>query len=112
MASTRVVLPWSTWAMIAMVRIESRCCIVSSYHATVGARLGGERRSEGIAAPAAGHSILNRMGGPRCPPCDRGEGPRCPPDGALEQALSGVYIHPLPCSLFRHPLPALAWGRR
>src|SRR5207245_2365134 len=44
MASTRVVLPWSTWAMIAMLRIESRCCIFSSYHATVGARLGGERR--------------------------------------------------------------------
>ena len=33
MASTRVVLPWSTWAMIAMLRIDSRCCIGSSYHA-------------------------------------------------------------------------------
>src|SRR5712691_12515030 len=27
MASTSVVLPWSTWAMIAMFRIDSRCSI-------------------------------------------------------------------------------------
>src|SRR5688500_8431261 len=33
MASTRVVLPWSTWAMIAILRIESRCCICPLYHA-------------------------------------------------------------------------------
>src|SRR5206468_2417420 len=112
MASTRVVLPWSTWAMIAMLRIESRCCIVSSYHATVGARLGGERPGDGIAAPAAGHSILNRMGGPRCPRCDRGKGRRCHRDGALEQALSGVYIYPFRCSLCGHRFRALAWGRR
>src|SRR6185436_13745157 len=32
MASTRVVLPWSTWAMIAMLRMLSRCCICPSYH--------------------------------------------------------------------------------
>src|SRR5262245_1894818 len=32
MASTRVVLPWSTWAMIAMLRMLSRCCISASYH--------------------------------------------------------------------------------
>src|SRR5256885_2778782 len=35
MASTRVVLPWSTWAMIAMFRMFSRCCILPSYHAGV-----------------------------------------------------------------------------
>src|SRR5262245_64582783 len=32
MASTRVVLPWSTWAMMAMLRMLSRCCISASYH--------------------------------------------------------------------------------
>src|SRR5439155_371704 len=112
MASTRVVLPWSTWAMIAMLRIESRCCIVSSYHATVGARLGGERPGDGIAVPAASYSTLIRMGGPRCPRCDRGKGRRCHRDGALEQVLSGVYIYPFRCSLCGHRFRALAWGRR
>src|SRR5436853_277977 len=33
MASTRVVLPWSTCAMMAILRIDSRCCISPSYHA-------------------------------------------------------------------------------
>src|SRR6185436_19245095 len=33
MASTSVVLPWSTWAMMAMLRMLSRCCICPSYHA-------------------------------------------------------------------------------
>src|SRR5262249_53948041 len=33
MASTRVVLPWSTWAMIAMLRMLSRRSISPSYHA-------------------------------------------------------------------------------
>src|SRR5262249_24639217 len=33
MASTRVVLPWSTWAMIATFRMLARCCINPSYHA-------------------------------------------------------------------------------
>src|SRR5947209_8770862 len=31
-ASTSVVFPWSTWAMIAMLRMSARCCIVPSYH--------------------------------------------------------------------------------
>src|SRR5882762_10036223 len=34
-ASTSVVLPWSTWAMIAMLRTFSRCCIGPSYHVGV-----------------------------------------------------------------------------
>src|SRR2546429_8776892 len=32
MASTRVVLPWSTWAMIAMFRMLWRSCIYPIYH--------------------------------------------------------------------------------
>src|SRR2546430_13558902 len=52
------------------------------------------------------------MGGPRCPRCDRGKGRRCHRDGALEQALSGVYIYPFRCSLCGHRFRALAWGRR
>src|SRR5437762_9230163 len=32
MASTRVVLPWSTWAMIAMFRMFWRSCIYPIYH--------------------------------------------------------------------------------
>src|SRR3989475_10801320 len=52
------------------------------------------------------------MGGPRCPRCNRGKGRRCHRDGALEQALSGVYIYPFRCSLCGHRFRALAWGRR
>src|SRR5712692_6717753 len=49
------------------------------------------------------------MGGPRCPRCDRGKGRRCHRDGALEQALSGVYIYPFRCSLCGHRFRARAW---
>src|SRR2546427_1584308 len=54
MASTSVVLPWSTWAMIAMLRIVSRCRISPSYHVGNDASVPPMRPGDGAAEPARG----------------------------------------------------------
>src|SRR5947209_13763371 len=48
MASTRVVLPWSTWAIMAMLRMDEDKSASSSYHFTA-IRLVHHRGHEGTA---------------------------------------------------------------
>src|SRR5438046_814231 len=94
--------------MIAILRIESRCCTVSSYHAA--------RRvpaPSGIAhAPGAGHSTLRPMSDPRCHHCGRRRARRCHRVGALERVLSAVYVYPFRCQVCGRRFRALAWGKR
>src|SRR2546422_144823 len=94
--------------MIAILRIESRCCTVSSYHAA--------RRvpaPSGIAhAPGAGHSTLRPMGDPRCHHCGRRRARHCHRVGALERVLAAVYVYPFRCQVCGRRFRALAWGKR
>src|SRR3989441_13359917 len=121
--------------MIAILRIESRCCILSSYHAARRARLlRAARCCRGAAepprsvgwretrrdpapssiahAPGAGHSTLRPMGDPRCHHCGRRRARRCHRVGALERVLSVVYVYPFRCQVCGRRFCALAWGKR
>src|SRR5689334_6750009 len=83
MASTSVVLPWSTWAMIATLRIVSRCCISSLYHVGV-----------------------------RCPRCGSLSVRRSSRVGAYERLISVLYVYPFRCQRCAQRFRQLNWGRR
>src|SRR2546428_10594722 len=83
MASTSVVLPWSTWAMIATLRMLSRCCIPPSYHVVV-----------------------------QCPRCGGQGVRRSSRVGALERLISAFYVYPFRCQRCTHRFRALNWGHR
>src|SRR2546430_16780904 len=51
------------------------------------------------------------MGDPRCPHCGRRRARRCHRVGALERALSGVYVYPFRCQVCGRRFRALAWGK-
>ena len=87
MASTRVVLPWSTWAMIATLRMSLRR-VMGSSPPGVGAGLGirGRGRRAGTsAADVVGEASIARLGS-NIVPCehpsgqDRVRGPQTAPD--------------------------------
>jgi hypothetical protein len=52
------------------------------------------------------------MGDPPCPHCGRRRARRCHRVGALERALSGVYVYPFRCQVCGRRFRALAWGKR
>src|SRR2546428_7648025 len=83
MASTRVVLPLSTWAMIATLRMLSRCCITPLYHVDV-----------------------------RCPRCGGQSVRRSSRVGAFERLISSLYVYPFRCQRCSHRFRALNWGHR
>src|SRR5499425_1432204 len=82
MASTSVVLPWSTWAMIATFRMLSRCCISPLYHVVV-----------------------------RCPRCGSPSVRRSSRVGAYERIISAFYLYPFRCQRCAHRFRALRWAR-
>src|SRR2546421_8534169 len=83
MASTSVVLPWSTWAMIATLRMLSRCCITPLYHVDV-----------------------------RCPRCGGQSVRRSSRVGAFERLISIIYVYPFRCPRCTHRFRTLNWGHR
>ena len=52
------------------------------------------------------------MGELRCPQCGGRRARRCHRVGALERALSGVYVYPFRCQLCGRRFRALHWGAR
>jgi hypothetical protein len=48
----------------------------------------------------------------RCPRCGQRRGRRCPRTGAVERALSFLYVYPFRCQVCGSRFRALQWGRR
>src|SRR5205809_2562245 len=82
-ASTSVVLPWSTWAMIATFRMLSRCCITPLYHVGV-----------------------------QCPRCGSQSVRRSSRVGAFERLISVLYVYPFRCQRCTFRFRRLNWGHR